>query len=389
MKNARLWAGLALLPTLAVALIGCASGDASTSTASTPLAKPTAAVDLAGVCPSTVVIQQDWEPEAEHAAEYQLLGPGYTVDADHKRVTGPLVIDGMDTGVKIQIRAGGSAVGFQSVTSEMYVDRSITLGAVSTDAAIDASVTQPVTAVVSPLEKSPQILMWDPATHPNWQTIADIGKSSDKVVVSTGTTFTALLVDKGLIKQSQMDESYDGSPARFVASPNIAMQGFATAEPYIYQHEVSAWDKPVKYQLLADVGYNIYPEALSVRSGDLTKLTPCLTKLVPIIQKAQLEYTDNPTATNNAIVDVVAKYNDSWTYDLNVANYAAATMKKLGIVADDASGGLGDMELSRIDSAVATFGPILKSSGTTIKPGLTANDLATDQFIDKNITLGK
>ena len=31
---------------------------------------------LAGVCPHTVVIQSDWEPEAEYGALYQLLGRG-------------------------------------------------------------------------------------------------------------------------------------------------------------------------------------------------------------------------------------------------------------------------------------------------------------------------
>jgi hypothetical protein len=389
MRHIRLLTGLVLASAAAAAVAGCSSAGTSAGTTSAHVSykAPTAAVDLAKVCPSTVVIQQDWDPEAEHAAEYKLLGAGYTIDAARKRTSGPLVIDGMNTGVKIQIRAGGSAIGFQTVSSEMYVDHSITLGAVSTDGAIAAAQTQPVTAVVSPLEKSPQILFWDPATHPGWKSFADIGTSNAKVVVSPGSDFAELLVRKGLIKASQIDSSYNGSPARFVADPGIAEQGFATAEPYIYAHEVSAWDKPVKYELLANAGYNIYPEALSVRTGELPALTPCLKKLVPILQRAQVAYIDDPGPTDQLIAQIVKDYNDGWVYSDGVANYAAATMKKLGIVADDATGPVGGIDLSRVQSSISTFTPILRSSGAKIPAGLTAARIATDEFIDKSITL--
>jgi hypothetical protein len=384
--KARLFAGL-LVPALAATLAACGGSGESTTAASTSLAPASDAVKLAGICPSTVVVQQDWEPEAEHAAAYQLVGSGYTIDGAKKRVSGPLVIDGMDTGVKIEIRAGGPAIGFQSVASQMYVDKSVTLGAVTTDGAISASTAQPVTAVVSPLEKSPQMLMWDPGTHPTWTGIADIGKSNVKVVVSSGTVYSTLLTQKGLVQAGQYDTSYDGAPARFVASPDIVQQGFATAEPYIYEHEVQAWKKPVKYQLLADVGYNVYPEALSVRAGDLQSLSPCLKKLVPILQKAQVEYLANPAAANKLIVETVGQYNDSWTYSQGVANYAAKALKDLGIVANDSTGPVGGMDPARVQSAIDTFGPILKSTGAKVKDGLKASDLATDEFIDNSITL--
>ena len=110
------------------------------------------------------------------------------------------------------------------------------------------------------MKKSPQVLMWDPKTHPDWQTVADIGKSGAKVVYRDGEIFAPMLVSKGLIKKSQLDGSYDSAPSRFVADPSIAQQGFATAEPYIYEHEVAAWKKPVKFQLMADVGYTVYPQ---------------------------------------------------------------------------------------------------------------------------------
>jgi hypothetical protein len=270
----------------------------------------------------------------------------------------------------------------------MYVDQSITLGAVSTDGAIATSANQPTTAVVAPLVKSPQVLMWDPATHPDWHTVADIGASGAKVVVAKGGYFPSLLVEKGLLKPDQLDTGYTGAPARFVTDPTIAQQAYATAEPYIYQSEVRTWAKPVKYQLLADVGYSIYPEALSVRTGDLGALSGCLTKLVPILQRAQLAYITNPGPANQLITEAVTAYNDGWAYSTGVAGYAATQLKQLGIVANDATGPLGGLDLARTQSTIDAFAPILAGSGAAVRPGLKAADIATDRFVDPSIKIG-
>ena len=67
------------------------------------------ATSLASVCPATVVVQTDWNPEAEHGGLYKLLGPNPSVDTDKKIVTGELTASGgVDTGVKIEIRVGRS-----------------------------------------------------------------------------------------------------------------------------------------------------------------------------------------------------------------------------------------------------------------------------------------
>lgn len=371
-----------------VSLTACGGGStASTAGSADKLQAAPASQRLAGVCPKTVVVQIDWEPEAEHGPLYNLVGPGYTVDTDKKRITGPLVIGGKDTGVDIQIRAGGSAIGYQTVPSQMYVDKSITLGTVTTDVAISASAKQPVTAVTALMKKSPQVLMWDPATHPDWKTIADIGKSDAKVVYVNGSTYASLLVDKGLIKKSQLDGSYDGAPARFVSNPDIAQQGFATAEPYIYEHEVSAWKKPIKYQLLADVGFNVYPEALSVRSGELKSLSPCLKKLVPVLQQSAVDFAAEPSATVKLVSDLVRQYNTGWVYSEGTGTFAAKQLVELGILGNEADGAIGGFDEKRLASVLKTFTPLVEQSGAKVKPGLTAQDLATDEFVDPSIGL--
>ena len=136
-------ATLVALSTIApFALAGCGSdaGSANTATAGeVTKAEKGSAKDLSDVCPATVVMQQDWQPEAEHGGMYSLIGEGYTVDTDKKTVTGPLVSGGVDTGVKIEVRSGGPATGFQPVPATMYLDKDILIGAVNTDAAIAAA----------------------------------------------------------------------------------------------------------------------------------------------------------------------------------------------------------------------------------------------------------
>ncbi|GAA5159326.1 nitrate ABC transporter substrate-binding protein [Pseudonocardia eucalypti] len=371
----------------AAALAGCSANPPTPGPAAPALPAATGAERLAGDCPETVAVQESWEPEAEHGVLYQLVGPGHTIDAERKRVSGPLVIDGRDTGVRIEIRAGGAAIGFTAVPAQMYLDRSLTLGAVHTDLAIGTSANQPVTAVVAPLNKSPQMLMWDPATHPDWRTFADIGASGAKVLTSKANNSSALLVAEGLIKPDQVDTGYTGAPTRFVADPTIAQDGYATMEPYIYQHEIPSWNKPIRYQLHADAGYSIYPEALSVRTGELDRLSGCLTKLVPIIQRAQRDYLRDPARANRLIVETVAKYDDGWSYSAGVAGFAANAMRELGIVADDRSGPLGGIDPARMQATIDTFAPILTRSGASVRPGLTAADLATARFLDPSITL--
>ncbi|WP_020576995.1 hypothetical protein [Actinopolymorpha alba] len=379
-----------MMSALALAASAC-GGDATTEN---PPAKAAAASSappeqtLAGVCPATVVAQTDWNPEAEHGALYELVGPGYQIDADKKRVSGPLMIGGKDTGVRIEVRTGGPAIAYQTVTSQMYLDPSITLGMVSTDGAIGNSDKQPVVGVVAPLRKNPQILMWDPKAHPDWNTIADIGKSDARVLYVQGSPYGDYLVEKGLLKKSQLDGSYKGTPATFVAEVDkIAQQGFATAEPYIYEHEVRAYARPVKYQLIADTGYDLYPQALSVRASALKELSPCLKKLVPIIQQAQVDYISSPDRTNKLIVELVEKYNNGWAYSEGVAAFAAKEMRTLAIVGNEDGNTLGNFSSERVQKSFDTIAPLLKKSGKNPKVGLKPTELYTNQFIDSTIGL--
>jgi hypothetical protein len=391
----RLAIAAATLAASAVALVGCSSGTASTAS-STGTAAPAAAgpaVDLSGVCPATVVAQTDWNPEADHGHLYQMLGPNPTIDADKKSVTGELYANGKSTGVKLEIRAGGPAIGYSTVSAQMYQDPSITIGYVSTDESVEFSGSLPTTAVFAENDKSPMIVMWDPATYPKVSTIKQLGAALEKnkgvVRYFNGAAYMDYLTEAGYLPKSTLDGSYDGTPSKFVtAQGKDAQQGFATAEPYIYQNEVQAWGKPVESQLIADTGWSPYPETMSVRTGDLQKLTPCLQKLVPVMQQADVDYFKNPKPTNDLIDKLVQQYNNGWTYDANVGAFAVKQMKALKIATDGGDGYVGDLDDTRVADFITIAAPIFTATGGHVKAGLQAGDVYTNQFLDKSIGFG-
>ncbi|GMA31034.1 hypothetical protein [Litorihabitans aurantiacus] len=376
---------------LAFTLAACGSADAENAAAEPAgdAAETGGPLDLADVCPSTVVLQQDWQPQAEHGSMYNLVGPDYTIDADAKSVTGSLVVDGTDTGVDVEVRPGGPSVNFQPVPALMYLDTDIMLGAVTTDVAIVSAADQPVVAVASQLTSSPQIIMWDPETHDGATTIEEAAAAGDPLVTS-GEVIPALLESQGIITQSQIDTSYEGTPQRFVSDPAILQQGFATAEPYIYENEIAQWGRPVGFQLLSEVGFDVYPQALTAREATITEEADCLAKLVPIMQRSQLDYLEDPTATNELIVELVEAYATGWTYSTEVADFSVQQQLALDIVRDDeASGVFGQLDPDRMAQVVTDFGEILLEAGTIADADIDPTSLYTNEFIDTSISMGE
>jgi len=370
-----------------IALAGCASASPGSSAAPTAAA---GAVDLSGVCPATVTIQTDWNPEADHGHLYQLLGPNPVINADKKSVSGDLFASGKSTGVKVEIRSGGPAIGFSTVSSELYKDKGITLGYVSTDEAVQLSATLPTTAVFAENDISPQMIMWDPATYPKVKTIKDLAatlKANGGVVrYFQGAAYMGYLQGSGILPAAQTDGAYDGSPAKFVtAKGKDGQQGFATAEPYIYQNEVSAWGKPLSFELIHDTGYPIYPEAMSVRSADLSKLSPCLKKLVPVLQQADVDYISKPATTNKLVADLVMAFNNGWVYSEKVADFGVSQMKKLKIASNGSNAYVGDFDETRVQKVIDIDTPLFTASGSAPKAGLKPADLFTNEFLDKSI----
>jgi hypothetical protein len=378
---------IALLLILAAACTNGGGGDTGQSTAGA--AGSSDPLDLRRVCPSTIVVQTSWTPIIESwGALYALLGPNPQEDAKRKRVTAPLVAQGKDTGVKLELRAGGPATGFEKSTATMYSDPSIHFAVPSGfDEILQLSDKQPTIAVVALADMDAQIIMWDPQTHPDWNIIADIGQTDTKVLYFGGDTYMEYLIGTGILKKSQVDGSYDGSPARFVAERGeIAQSGYATAEPYIFEH-MKEWGKPVKYQLVFDTGYPNYGASLTMRARDKDKLAPCLKKLVPIIQQSQVDTRANPGKTIPLVVKLNDDYKTGVPYPQDLAEYAAKTETDLGLTGNGNDHTIGNFEEQRVQKMIDIVEPIFAGQKKPIKAGLKPSDVITNEFLNKNIAV--
>jgi hypothetical protein len=374
----------------AVLALALATSACTSSNRPGPTAAPAASsqVSLKGVCPDPVVVQTNWWPQSEHGAAYQLVGPDAHIDAAHKRVTGTLTVDGKSTGVRIQVRAGGPAVGFQSSASLMYQDPSITLGMVQSDEIIQYSKTQPVLGVVAPMQIDPQIIGWDPTAHPDWHTIADIGQTNTKVFYFQGSAYMEYLIGSGILRRSQTNGSYDGSPSVFVgAGGKVAVQGYATNEPYTLEHEVPSWGKPIAYQLVYDSGYPNYGNVLAIRSDKRNALDACLHRLVPILQQAQVDFITHPDQAIGLIVRLDQAYKGGFVYSKGNAEFAVAQMRRLGIVANSTGGTLGSFDTGRLARLIGITQPIFAGQRKPIKANLGPVDVATNAYINPSIGL--
>ncbi|MFC9894754.1 ABC transporter substrate-binding protein [Nocardia sp. NPDC127579] len=366
--NTRALAAAALASGLV--LTGCSGGS------STP--KPTGHGELAGVCPDTVVIQTDWFATPERAAAYQLVGPGGTVDVAKGAYIGPLG----DTGVNVEVRLGGPFLGGQPVPAQMYQDTGITLGMVPTDEQVRARAKTPVTGVFASLDINPQIIMWDPA---NYRITAwpDIAASNAPVVYSEGKIFMDFLIAQGYVGKDQADSSFDGTPSRFVAEKGRVMQqGYISNEPYRWRHDVKGWQKPTGQLLVHQAGYEIYPHAWSVRSGELEALRPCLRALVPMLQQAEIDYAADPGPTNATLLRIAESIPDG--PPMTAAGNTDSVKVQLAeqIIGNGPDTTLGDFDPARVDRVIAAVTPILRARGQQIPDGLSAADLITNEFID-------
>jgi hypothetical protein len=381
MKTKSMLAVLAASASIA-ALAGCGSSSPSASSGTT-----TKGV-LTGICPSTVEIQQNWTPEAEQGAYYNLAASGGSIDSSQKTYTAALLdpATGKSTGVNVELLAGGPATGYSNPEQLLYENRSILLGVDATDTQIQSYAKTPTVGVVTPMNLYDNVFFWNPAKH-SFRSISDIGASGATLLsYGTGGALNLYLEAKGWLHHSQIDGAYNGSPGDFVASGgSLISGGYATYEPYYYSHQLSAWDKPIAYQLIATTGYNPYSNTTFVTPQNLTKYSKCLAKLVPMIQQSQIDYLKSPNRTNQLIVQLATDYKIGGGYNMAVAQYADQTMLADKIVSNPTSGAFGSFDLARVNTLIGQLQST--KSVTGLPSGFSASTLETNKFIDPSVSM--
>lgn len=369
--------GLAALTAAALVAAGCGGSDLGQS------------LDLAdlGRCPDPLVIQTDWLPGPEQGALYNLTAGEGTMDRATGRFRGPL---SAEPDLTVEIRSGGTFLEGRTVLRTLVGDGQILLGMVDTDEAVANHRRLPTTAVVAPLDVSPRIVLWDPATYEieSWDDVED----TDAVLHHEHRArFVDYLVGADLLDDDQPDEGYDRSPGRFLRSGgNILQQGSATRDPYDLENVLVEWGQPVGSLLVHDAGYEVYQGPLAILDDRLSDDTrACLAAFVPLVQQSIVGYQRDPAVTNQLLVDVVRDLNVSWgtsweLTDDGVAN-AVVEMGSQRIVSNGGNGAIGDFDLGRIEDFIVLLDGQVET--IDVVPGLKPEDLVTNEFIDPDIGL--
>jgi hypothetical protein len=370
------------------------AGSSSASGAPGAFAKAHYTTSLSGVCPNPVIIQTDWLPEADHGGMYQMIGGGGK--KSQYTYTGPLG----STGIDLEIVSGGPGLGNgANQPSSLYAGnlvKNVTpqLAFVSETDSVAYSKQFPVTAVFATYQKSPQAILFDPTKYPTMKTIADIkaAVSGGAKIYVTAATFSYVrwLIGQG-IPESAFIGGYAGDLEKFVGGAgSILNQGYSTNEIYTLEKATPTWNKPVGYVYIADLGFSFYQSSVSVATNKLAQLTPCLQKLVPIMQHATADYLADPTEVNQVLADYNAAGLGAAFWKTPVALNKAATdvMKSDSLIKPPAGIGVGGFDTNLVAQVVSTLVPIDQAQNlTSLNPNVQASDVATNQFIDNKIQL--
>jgi hypothetical protein len=205
-------------------------------------------------------------------------------------------------------------------------------------------------------------------------------------VQSTNLSFVRWVESLG-IPSSAFIGGYQGSLDKFVGSGGMLLnQGFATSEVYTLEHLTPTWGKPVGFAYLADLGFDFYQSAVAVATGKLDSLSPCLQKLVPLMQHALADYVRDPAEVNKLLAD----YNNKglgaafWHTPVDLSDAAVQVMLKDKLVADTrGTSSLGGFDIAAVGKLITELVPVFQAAGIdSANPSVKVTDIATNQFID-------
>jgi hypothetical protein len=343
-------------------------------------------------CPADIRVLADSDPRAELGALYALVGGDATIDAEKRTVSGSLVADGVDTGIRLTVVS--RAPGAETSTAEaLYGDPDLLLATIDADAAIVNAGTFPTVGIFAPLERDPQIILWDPDSYPNARSIAEIGVSYGvdnlpvPVLSAPGNLAIEYLAGSGLLDTAQPSPVYDGTSAAFVAGRGrIAQQGEVTIDPRRLQRD-PGWGHSVRFELIEETGYPRYRSMFSARPDDVTRYADCFRLLVPMLQRSTVGFVESPDATAELIARAAKTFGTAPDYDLPAALRASDILLEQRLIDNGDDDTVGDVGGGRMQLLFDIAIPVFEELGYEVRPGLRPSDIATNAFIDPSIGL--
>jgi NitT/TauT family transport system substrate-binding protein len=295
----------------------------------------------------------NWVAEAEHGGFFQAVA-----DGTYKKY-----------GLDVTIVPGGPNENNRMLLIAGKIDFFMTA---NTLLAFDAVANKvPVVSVASIFQKDPQVFL----THPEAKiTKLEELKPLTLFISKEGITsyFQWLKSEYGFSEKNVRPYTFNAQP--FIASPQSAMQGYVTSEPFAV--EKAAGFKP-GVLLLADYGFNTYSTLIETRQDVIEKKPDLVQRFVDASIIGWYNYIYGDNSAGNAMIK---KLNPEMTDDL--LTYSVAKMKEYGIVdsGDSMKNGIGAMS----DERVTSFFQKMVKAGV-VKSDLDYHKSYTLRFVNKAV----
>jgi NitT/TauT family transport system substrate-binding protein len=295
----------------------------------------------------------NWVAEAEHGGFFQAVA-----DGTYKKY-----------GLDVTIVPGGPNENNRMLLIAGKIDFFMTANTLMAFDAVSNKV--PVVSVASIFQKDPQVFL----THPEAKiTKLEELKPLTLFISKDGITsyFQWLKSEYGFSEKNVRPYTFNAQP--FIASPQSAMQGYVTSEPFAV--EKAAGFKP-GVLLLADYGFNTYSTLIETRQDVIEKKPDLVQRFVDASIIGWYNYIYGDNSAGNAMIK---KLNPEMTDDL-LAN-SVAKMKEYGIVdsGDSLKNGIGAMS----DERVTSFFQKMVKAGV-VKSDLDYRKSYTLRFVNKTV----
>lgn len=231
----------------------------------------------------------------------------------------------------------------------------------------------PVVSIAAMFQKDPQVFL----THPE----SKIAKLDDlkplTLFVSKegiASYYQWLKSEYGFSEKNVRPYTFNSQP--FIATPQSAMQGYVTSEPFAVER--AAGFKPGVI-LLADYGFNTYSTLIETRWDMVENKPDLVQRFVDASIVGWYHYLYGDNSAGNAMIK---KLNPEMTDDLLA--YSVAKMKEYGIVdsGDSLRNGIGTMN----DERVTSFFEKMVKAGV-VKPNIDYRKSYTLRFVNKGVGL--
>jgi NitT/TauT family transport system substrate-binding protein len=265
----------------------------------------------------------NWVAQAEHGGFYQAVA-----DGTYKKY-----------GLDVTIAAGGPQINNRLLLAVGKIDFYMGANLLQAFDAVEKKI--PTVVVAAMFQKDPQVLMAHPGI--GIEKFSDLKKLNILVSSEGVATYYQWLKSEHGFRDEQV-RPYTFNPQPFLASKNVAMQGYVTSEPFIV--EKTGGFKP-KIFLLADQGFDTYSTTIETRT-DLVQKNP---KLVQRFVDASIVGWYNYLYGDNAAANKLIKQaNPEMTDD--IIAHSIRAMKEYGIVdsGDSLKLGVGAITEARVKS---------------------------------------